>query len=71
MDKSLGPDQVHPRTLLEAVEESAEDLVEIFTSALAIGEVPEIRGWLMLYFYLRKCSKNKPRNYRPVSLMTT
>eukprot|EP00061_Rhincodon_typus_P010248 g34398.t1 len=35
MDKSMGPDQVYPRTLWEAREEIAGPFTEIFVSSIA------------------------------------
>lgn len=67
VDKSPGSDQVHPQILWEAREEIAEALAEIFASSLSTGEVPEDQSVANVPLF-QKDSKEKPGNYRPVSL---
>jgi len=41
MDKSPGPDGLHPRVLKEIAEEIVEALVVMFQESLEAGRVPE------------------------------
>ena len=68
VDKSLGPDDVYLRTLWEAREEIAGPLAEIFESSIVTGEVPE--GWRVVNVVplFKKGCREKPGNYKPVSL---
>ena len=68
VDKSLGPDEVYPRTLWEAREEIASPLAEIFESSIVTGEVPEEWRVANVVPLFKKGCREKPGNYRPVSL---
>ena len=39
--KALGPDNMHPRVLMEVTEQVSEMLTDIFNSSLESGQVPE------------------------------
>eukprot|EP00061_Rhincodon_typus_P003482 g20198.t1 len=69
MDKSPGPDQIHPRTLQETREEIVGALADILASSLAIGEVLE--DWRVANFVplFKKGCNEKLGNYRPVRAM--
>eukprot|EP00061_Rhincodon_typus_P007397 g29059.t1 len=68
VDKFPGPDQMYPRTLWEAGEEIAGTLAEIFVSLIAMHEVPEDWRMTNVVPLFKKGGKEKPENYRPVSL---
>ena len=68
VDKSLGPDEVYPRTLWEAREEIAGPLAEIFESSIVTGEVPEDWRVANVVPLCKKGCREKPGNYRPVRL---
>eukprot|EP00061_Rhincodon_typus_P002059 g16509.t1 len=68
VDKPPGPDQTYPRTLQEAREEIAGPLADIFASSLATGEDPEDWRVANVVPLFRKGCKEKPGNYRPISL---
>eukprot|EP00061_Rhincodon_typus_P014192 g41064.t1 len=68
VDKSTGPDQIYLRPLQEAKEEIAGTLADIFTSSLALGEVPEDWRVANIVSLFKKGCKEKLGNYRPVSL---
>ena len=53
---------------MEAREEIAEALAEIFASSLSTGEVPEDQSVANVVPLFKKDSKEKPGNYRPMSL---
>lgn len=59
-DKSLGSDQLHPRTLGEAREEIAAVLAEIFVSWL---RHPKTGGLLILCLYLGSPSLQNERTF--------
>ena len=68
INKSPGPDGIHPRIVKEMKEELLEPLHMIFTSSLEEGIVPE--DWKMAHItaIYKKGNKKEPENYRPVSL---
>eukprot|EP00061_Rhincodon_typus_P002372 g17362.t1 len=68
VDKSPGPDGLHPRVLKKIAEEIVEVLVVIFKGSLELGRVPE--DWKIAYMtpLLKKGVKQKTENYRPISL---
>jgi len=70
VDKSPGPDELCPRLLWEAREEIAGALTQIFNSILASGEVPEDWKTADVVPLFKKDNRDKPGNYRPVSLMS-
>eukprot|EP00061_Rhincodon_typus_P004053 g21634.t1 len=69
VDKSLGPDEVYPRTLCEAREEIAVTLAEIFVSLAATSEVPDDQRAANVVPLFKEGCREMPGHYRPVSLM--
>ncbi|XP_067858625.1 interferon-induced protein with tetratricopeptide repeats 5-like [Heptranchias perlo] len=70
VEKSPGPDGMHPRLLREVRVEIAETLATIFQSSLNMGVVPEDRRIANVTSLFKKGEREKPDNYRPVSLMS-
>ncbi|KFQ37140.1 hypothetical protein N332_02165, partial [Mesitornis unicolor] len=68
IQKSMGPDGIHPRVLRELAEVLAKPLSIIYQQSWLTGEVPvNWRPANMTAIY-RKGQKEDPGNYRPVSL---
>ena len=68
VDKSPGPDEVCPRTLWEAWEEIAGSRAAIFEPSMVTGEVPDDWREATVVPLFKKGCREKPGNYRPVSL---
>lgn len=68
IDKSPGPDELHPMILKECADSLAEPLAKIFQSSFADGHLPA--DWKMAEIcpIFKKGHKSDPGNYRPVSL---
>ena len=66
--KSQGPDNLHPKLLLEAPEEIKNPLTEIFNKLLQEGTVPNDWKLANIIPLHKKGSKSSPKNYRPISL---
>ena len=67
-NKSCGPDNLHPRLLLELADIIALQVTIIFNSTLKKGKLP--KDWKMAYITgsFKKGSRHLPENYRPISL---
>eukprot|EP00061_Rhincodon_typus_P000703 g12499.t1 len=65
IDKSPGPDGIHPKLLREAREEIAASLAIIFVSSLSIGAVPEDWRVENIIPLFKKGNRDNPGNYRP------
>eukprot|EP00061_Rhincodon_typus_P001470 g14883.t1 len=68
VDKSPGPDVLHPRVLKEIAEETVEALVVIFPESLESGRVPEDKKAADVTPLFKKGVRQKMENYRPLSL---
>lgn len=68
IDKSPGPDDLHPKFLHEVRHEIGECLAQIMNESLKSGVVP--RGWrdAIVVPIFKKGSRKETANYRPVSL---
>ena len=63
-----GPDNLHPKVLIECADTLAQPLFEIFRESLDEGILPEV--WKVAYVtpIYKKGKKSNPLNYRPISL---
>ena len=68
VNKSQGPDGIHPKLLYELREELALPLTKLFKQSLKLGVIPQDWRDANVAPIHKKGSKDKAENYRPVSL---
>ena len=68
INKSPGPDQIHPRVLHEVAEGITLPLSIIFRTSLDTKELPSEWKHANVSAIFKKGAKTSPQNYRPVSL---
>lgn len=68
VNKSSGPDGLHPKLLYEIKNEVAKPLAELFILSLESGTVPLEWKLAVVTPLHKKGNKNDPQNYRPISL---
>ena len=68
VNKSCGPDEMHPRVLIELVDHITKPLALLLNKTMDDGCIPE--DWKMAYVspIFKKGARNKAENYRPISL---
>ena len=69
-NKSPGVDGIPPKLLKEIVEQISTPLAKLFNLSLEKGIVPSERKEANITPLFKKVSRNKPENYRPVSLIS-
>ena len=67
-NKSCGPDDIHPRLLIELVDILSGSITLLLNKTLQEGEIPA--DWKSAYIspIYKKGAKNRAENYRPISL---
>ena len=68
IDKSPGPDGLHPRVLKEVATEIAKPLTILFNTTIRTGQIPKAWKVAEVRPLFKKGNKTSPGNYRPVSL---
>ncbi|KFO86329.1 hypothetical protein N320_13102, partial [Buceros rhinoceros silvestris] len=68
VQKSMGPDEIHPRVLREPVGVITKPLSIIYQQSWLTGEVPADWRLANVTLIYKKGQKEDPGNYRPVSL---
>ena len=68
INKSPGPDEIHPRILSECAEELSYPLTTLFTLTMSSGVLPQAWKVAEVRPIFKKGNKSTPGNYRPVSL---
>ncbi|KFO60363.1 hypothetical protein N302_02485, partial [Corvus brachyrhynchos] len=66
--KSMGPDGIHPKVMRELADELAMTLSIIYQQSWLTGEVQDDWKLASVMPIHKKCRKEDPANYRPVSL---
>ena len=66
--KSSGPDNLHSKTLKELVNVLDKPLKILFQNTLTKGKIPKESKHANVTAIFKKGDRNKPNNYRPVSL---
>ena len=66
--KSQGPDNYHPKLLLETVNEVKKPLTDIFNKSLQEGKIPDPWKLANITPLHKKGPKTSTKNYRPISL---
>ena len=67
-NKTPGPDNIHPKMLLETIENIVKPLTELFKTSFNDSSIPN--DWKLAYVtpIHKKGPKKKAENYRPISL---
>ena len=68
LNKSCGPDEVHPRLLFELVDFLSKPLAFLLQQTLQKGEIPNDWKKANVSPIYKKGARNKAENYRPISL---
>ena len=68
VNKSPGPDGLHPKALKELAQTITKPLTKIFNLSLSTGKVPDVWKVGNITALFKKGDKALPGNYRPVSL---
>ena len=68
VNKSPGPDGIHPKILFEASEQLAYPLTFVFNKSIELGRIPIKWKTAEVKPIFKKGVKSNPGNYRPVSL---
>ena len=68
VNKSTGPDEIHPQLLKELVEYVSEPIAFIFNKSMEGGSLPN--DWKRAYVspIFKKGNRNVAENYRPINL---
>ena len=67
-NKSLGPDEIHPKQICELADILSEPLTILLNSSLHNGIIPKEWKSAVISAVFKKGSRNVPGNYRPISL---
>ena len=68
VNKSEGPDLIHPRVIYEIRHEIAQPLAMLFNRSLESNQIPAIWKCANIAPIYKKGRKDEVNNYRPVSL---
>ena len=68
VNKSCGPDEIHPQILIELVDHVSKRLALLLNKTMDEGCIPQ--DWKMAYVLpiFKKGVRNKAENYRPIRL---
>ena len=68
VNKSCGPDEIHPRLLMELVDYILEPITLLLNKSMELGQIPKDWKQANVSPIFKKGARNKAVNYRPISL---
>ena len=68
VNKSCGPDEVHPRLLTELVNSISKPITLLLNKTIETGEIPDDWKRAIVSPIFKKGARNRAENYRPISL---
>ena len=68
LNKSCGPDEIHPKLLKELVSSISKPITLLLNKTMETGELPDDWKCANVSPIFKKGAKNKAENYRPISL---
>lgn len=68
VNKSCGPDEVHPLLLIELVDSISKPITLLMNKTLQYGHLPQDWKWAFVSPIYKKGARNRAENYWPISL---
>ena len=68
INNSCGPDDIHPRMLIELSSNISKSIAFLFNKTIEYGKIPNDRKKANVSPIFKKGARNRAENYRPISL---
>ena len=68
VNKSVGPDEIHPKLLYEVRDKLVGPLCKLYKLTMELGKIPQDWKDANVMPLFKKGNRDQPQNYRPVSL---